>query len=162
MSCDKENCNKESCDKESCNCKKELVNYPMNTTSNFGNITWPVKQLDTENWEMISVPTEYGFYKKLLISLLADFINDLEKEEVIKFQGETRATDDWLAEMYLNDKLTYIPIIEEDRCYIKNIINSKEIIIYNYSNLSDLTLKDCLVKMLNDLKDLYNLDDCYE
>lgn len=145
------NCNDKECDckDEECNCKKKHIN----TTSDF-NYNWPVKQLDTENWEMVSIPTEYGFYKQLLILLLSNFLRDLKNEKIIEYNDAPTA--EWLAEMFLNDKLTYIPVIDSKRCYIKNIINSKEIIIYNYSDLSDLTVEDCLIKMLNDLKDLYN------
>ena len=131
-------------------------NKYVNTTSNF-KYNWPVKKLDTENWTMTSIATEYGFYKHILNLLLNDFINYLIREKVI--DNETVFTIEKMSELYLNGKLTYIPIINKNECYIKNIINSEKIIIYNYSDLSDLTIEDCLIKMLNDLRDLYNLDD---
>ena len=134
------------------------LNKNINTTC-ISEHNWPVKKLDTENWVMTSIVTEYGFYKYILISLLSSFLNYLIEEKIIKIDNDTVFTTEKIAELYLNDKLTYIPIIGENECYIKNIINSEKIIVYNYSNLSDLTIEDCLIKMLNDLKDLYNLDD---
>ena len=138
--------------------KKIDLNKYINTTCNF-EYNWPVKKLDTENWVMTSIVTEYGFYKYILISLLSNFLNYLIEEKIIETDNETFFTTEKMAELYLNDKLTYIPIIDKNECYIKNIINSEKIIVYNYSDLSDLTIEDCLIKMLNDLKDLYNLDD---
>lgn len=138
--------------------KKIDLNEHINTTR-ISEHNWPVKKLDTEDWVMTSIVTEYGFYKYILISLLSNFLNYLIEEKIIETDNETFFTTEKMAELYLNDKLTYIPIINKNECYIKNIINSEKIIVYNYSNLSDLTIEDCLIKMLNDLKDLYNLDD---
>lgn len=143
-----------NCDK--C-CKKS--DYYVNTTSTHLSDN---KKLDKKEWKMLSPSLEYVFYKEILILLIMNFIKKFEEDEIIKFTDKIRPANEWLIDNFLDSFLTFIPVISDNECYIKNIINNKKIITYNYSDMSDLTLKDCLTKMVNDLTDLYNLDDYYE